>query len=167
MPQTLEKLQADREKAIEGNRALGVIPWGNRQEQAKDVVYEVLDGYHRVPSSPTDSPRGPEMLTLGPGNRFHPTVHQVQTNSLRGKVRELNRDEYASIGRSGDPSRSPKFAGADIGIRALPMSDAALKLALGVLSEEDFEGVTPEGSDGRYLVKQVEALIEAKTSAAN
>lgn len=166
MPQSLEQARVEREKAIEGNRAEGVIPWGNRQEQAKDVVYEVVDGYHRVPAEPTKNPRGPEMITLGPGNRFHPTVHQVRSGSLEGKVRELNQDEYRALGRSADPSRKVVSTGADIGIRALPMSDTALKLALGVLTEDDFEGVEPEGSNGVYTVKQVETMIAAKPDQA-
>lgn len=54
-------------------------------------------------------------------------------------------------------------AGANIGIRALPMTDAAMELALEAdLSEEDFEGIEPAGSSGDYLKSQVVALIEGE-----
>lgn len=173
MPEKLEVKMDRRQKQIEANQEIGVIPWKNDFEQDTSTVWEVVDGYHRVPPKPGSK----DFIRMGPGNRFHPTVKQVEeanavhpTRGVRGRggllrgghIRELSGTEMAGIGRSKDPSRKVMARGADIGIRALPMSDTALKLALGVLSEDDFEGVEPARSDGAYTVEQIQALVEAK-----
>lgn len=166
---TMEQLQADHREAVEANQEIGVIEWKSDLPQS-DEVWEVVDGYHHVPAEPARSPRGTKMKTLGPGNRFRPTVQQAKRGDARGgllrggKMRRLTATEMAGIGRSQDPSHRPWSPGADIGIRALPMSDTALKLALGTLSEEDFEGTEPEGTNGVYTVRQVERMVEAKQS---
>lgn len=155
MPKTLQQQQAERRDQIEGNRALGVQPWKNNEEQS-DKVFEVEEGYHYLPREPGDR----QKQRLGPGHRFHPTVSQVERGSLAGKARELTATEYAGLGRD---DRKPMTSGADIGIRALPMADTTVKLALGAgLTEEDFVGLEPE-FEGRYTRKQVQALIDART----
>lgn len=108
-----------------------------------DDLYEVEAGYH----THTD-PNGRERR-LEPGATFHPTRRQVESGSLQGKARLK------------EPDTSSQFPGADIGVRSLPMTDAALELALEHdLSEEDFEGVEPAGADGDYLKSQVRELVE-------
>lgn len=164
MPRTMSELRTQREKDLETNRALGVIDWSS-QERQSDRVYEVVDGYHKVPSGERDG--RPQWLKLGPGHRFHPTVRQVESNALEGKARELNSSELAGIGRSKDTSKKIMTQGADIGIRALPMSETAKKVALdGGLTEDDFSGVTPARSDGAYTVEQVEELVASKANQA-
>lgn len=105
--------------------------------------YEVEGSYHYHRDESGNRVR------LEPGDRFRPTRKQVEQGSLEGKARKVREDV------------APKTArGADIGLRALPMTDAALDLALDEgLDESDFEGVEPEGADGDYLKSQVEALL--------
>lgn len=167
MSQTLEQQQDQRQKDMEANRQQGVIPWRNNLPQS-DEVWEVVDGYHHL----TPKPGSKERIKLGPGNRFHPTVEQVEHATERGgllrgnKMRRLSATDMAGIGRSQDTSRKTWSPGADFGVRALPMSDTALKLALGTLDENDFQGIEPEGAEGVYTVRQVRSMIEAKTREA-
>lgn len=142
MPQTAQELHHE---AVEANRDIPVVPYKSGQKQS-DLVYEVTDGYKRLPGG----------LVLGPGQRFHPTEKQVRDGSLKNKARELSRSEYRDL-------RAPRKSfgvGADIGIRALPMAEGTLQLALEAgLTEEDFKGVDPEGSGARYTRAQVETMI--------
>lgn len=148
MPQTLEQARDTRREQVDGNRRLGVVEYESGEKQS-DRVFEVTDGLKYLPGG----------KVLGPGNRFHPTERQVEQGSLRGKARELTQSEYGSVSRE---DRKPVSNGADIGIRALPMADTTLKLALRAeLSEEDFEGIEP-GYEGRYTRSQVEEIIEAR-----
>lgn len=81
---------------------------------------------------------------VGQGDTFEPTSEE-----LRKIPEKLER-----------VSTSAPFSGADIGVRSLPMTDAALDLALSEgLSEEDFLGIEPEGASGEYLVSQVRGLL--------
>lgn len=151
MTTTLEQARQDRHEAIEANRALGVTEYKSGEKQSGEV-YEVVEGYKHLPGG----------IRLGPGQRFHPTERQVRTGSLKGKARELSRSEYESVKRS---ERRVVSTGADVGIRALPMADTTLDLALREgLTEEDFEGVEP-GFEGRYTRSQVTEIIEARESA--
>lgn len=143
---TLEQAKAQHHAAVEENRDLGVVGYDTKEKQA-DVVYEVENGYHHAGGK-----------RLGPGQRFRPTVRQVESGSLRGKARELTRSEGRDLKRP-KPARAP---GADIGLRALPMAEGTLKLALEAeLTEADFEGIEP-GFEGRYTRSQIEQIIEAK-----
>lgn len=160
MPQamTIEQAQAQREREIDGNRALGVQEWENNEPQS-EAVYEVIDGYHHVPVAPGSD----EQLTLGPGHRFHPTKQQAETGSLKGKARELTETEYRGIHRE---ERKPRSTGADIGIRALPMAEGTMKIALDAgLREEDFRRIEP-GHEGRFTRSQVDELIAAREQAS-
>lgn len=80
----------------------------------------------------------------------------------QGDVFEPTDEEKRKIGGKLEPvSEVARASGADIGLRSLPMTDAALELALEAgLDESDFAGVEPEGADGDYLVSQVRDLIE-------
>lgn len=84
----------------------------------------------------------------------------------QGGVFEPTEREKEKVGDLLEPvSSSAPVQGADIGVRAIPMTSAAKELAEealreGNLSEEDFEGVEPEGADGDYLKPQVAGLIE-------
>lgn len=152
---TLEEKRVERQLAIEGNRALGVQEWENGEKQS-DRIFEVEEGYHRVPVAPGSK----DFKTLGPGHRFHPTEEQAELNKLRGKARELTETELRGIHRT---DRKPVSPGADIGLRALPMAEGTVRLALDQgLTEADFNGVAPEGRDGQYTRSQVEAIIEAR-----
>lgn len=111
-------------------------------EERVEDTYRVTDGYLYDVDPSTGGRR-----KLGPGADFHPTHRQVEGSTLEGKARKVS--ESASVTASG----------ADIGLRALPMTDAALELALEAgLDESDFEGVEPGGSTGKYLKSQVEDL---------
>lgn len=115
----------------------------NGPEPAAPVedTYEVIGGKHYHEG---------EELTAGA--TFHPTHRQVEGGSLAGKARKVK--EGSSVSSS---------VPADIGIRALPMTDRALEIALGAgLSEEDFEGVEPKGADGDYLTGQVRDIIAGR-----
>ena len=80
------------------------------------------------------------------GETMEPTDHELETIGERGHL-----EPVSEFGRS---------TGADIGLRALPMTDAALEVALDEgLEESDFEGVEPEGANGQYLKSQVEDLL--------
>jgi len=144
MPQTLEQAQAQRIQDVESNRGVGVIPYKSGEEQS-DRIFEVVEGYKHLPGG----------IRLGPGQRFHPTVKQVRTGALRGKARELTRDEHRSM-------TGKVFSGADIGIRALPMADTTREMALKAgLRESDFEGIEP-GFEGRFTRSQVQRIIDGK-----
>jgi len=146
MPQTLEQAQADRLKAVESNRALDVVEYKSGEEQS-DKIFEVVEGYKHLPGG----------IRLGPGQRFHPTVKQVRTGALKGKARELTRDEHRSM-------TGKVFPGADVGIRALPMAKTNMEMAIKAgLKESDFEGVEP-GLEGRYTRSQVQKIIDAKSA---
>ncbi len=144
---TLEQAKKEHSNAIEANRDLGVIQYTSRQEQS-DAVYEVVAGCKRLPGN----------KVLGPGQRFHPTVKQVESGSLRGKARELSASELRGM------RHQPKhFAGADIGLRNVPMAETTFKLALDAqLTETDFTGIEP-GHEGRYTRAQVREIIAARS----
>ena len=143
---TLAQAKQQQHEAIEANRDLGVISYRTKAKQS-DRIYEVVEGKHHAGGR-----------VLGPGQRFHPTEEQIETGSLEGKARELTNSEYR------DARRDVRgFAGADIGLRALPMAEQALKLAFEAqLTEEDFANVQPAGRDGRYTKAQVEELAAAR-----
>ena len=148
---TLEQAQKEHSKAVEYNRDLGIVEYKSRQKQAKDVVYEVVEGCKRLPGG----------HVLPPGARFHPTEKQVRDGSLRGKARELTASEYRGL-----KVERQSFAGADIGVRSIPMTESALRAALAAgLTEEDFDGLEGDGAEGRFTKPQVDALIEAKAVA--
>jgi len=143
---TLAQAKKEHSNAVEANRDLGVVQYKSRQEQS-DAVYEVVEGCKRLPGG----------LVLGPGQRFHPTVKQIKDGSLRGKARELSASELRGMRHT-----STTFAGADIGLRTIPMAESTLKLALGAgLSEDDFAGIEP-GAEGRYTRAQVREIIAAR-----
>jgi len=148
MPKTLEQAQADRLKAIESHRALGVVEYKSGEEQS-DKIFEVVEGFKHLPGG----------IRLGPGDRFHPTVNQVRTGALKGKARELTRDEHRSM-------TGKVFSGADVGIRSLPMAKTTMEMALKAdLRESDFEGIEP-GFEGRYTRSQVQEIIDTKNAEA-
>jgi hypothetical protein len=152
-PLTLEQAQATDFEQRDGNRRVGVVEYESGEKQS-DRVFEVTDGLKYLPGG----------KVLGPGNRFHPTVRQVESGSLRGKARELSQSEYGSVSREDRKARS---RGADIGIRALPMAETTMKLALGAqLTESDFEGVEP-GYEGRYTRSQVQEIIDARDGSGS
>lgn len=93
-------------------------------------------------------------LLGGPHTREDGTVGQ-------GDVFEPTGEELEKIGDKLEPvDSSAPVQGADIGLRSLPMTEAALELALDAgLSEDDFEGLDPAGADGDYLKSQVEGLV--------
>lgn len=147
-PLTLEQAQAKDADERDHNRRLGVVEYTSGEKQS-DAVYEVTDGLKYLPGG----------KVLGPGNRFHPTVRQVRQGSLRGKARELTQSEYGSVRTS---RKRASVNGADVGLRALPMADTTLDLALRAdLTEEDFAGVEP-GFEGRYTRSQVQEIIDAR-----
>lgn len=153
MPLTLEQAKATDREQRDTNRRLGVVEYESGEKQA-DAVYEVTDGLKYLPGG----------KVLGPGSRFRPTLGQIRKDkrgrtSLDGKARELTQSEYGSVSRA---NRKPVSSGADIGIRALPMAEGTLALALEHgLREEDFEGLEP-GYEDRYTRAQVEQIIEAR-----
>lgn len=105
--------------------------------------YEVEGSYHYHRDEDGNRKR------LEPGDRFRPTRKQVEQGSLEGKARKVREDVAPST-----------HQGADIGLRSLPMTDAALELALNEgLEESDFADIEPEGASGDYLKAQVEALL--------
>lgn len=156
---TIEELRDQRAKDLEVARSRGVTPSGGVLPKA-DAVYEVVEGFHHVPAV-----EGNGVVRLGPGDRFRPTEAQHAGRTLRGKARELSATEYAGISRSADPQRAIRSTGADIGLRALPMTKAALRTALDAgLTEDDVLATDPTGSDDTYIKADVEAIIEAKAS---
>lgn len=115
------------------------------KEGYSEDTYEVVDGYH------THVDENGREKRLEPGAQFHPTTRQVEGGTLEGKARKVAEDT------------STQFSGEDIGVRSLPMTDAALELALDEeLTEGDFEGVEPEGADEEYLKGQVEDIVADK-----
>lgn len=152
-PLTLEQAKATDFEQRDGNRRSGVVEYESGEKQS-DRVYEVTDGLKYLPGG----------KVLGPGNRFHPTERQIRNGSLKGKARELAQSEYASVSRK---ERRPVSSGADIGIRALPMAEGTLALALEAgLREEDFAGLEP-GYEDRYTRSQVEEIIEARDAGGS
>lgn len=153
---TLEKVQAEKEQAIDANRDLGVIQYKSSAKQS-DAIYEIVEGKHRLPDG----------RVLGPGQRFHPLERQVTggkngRGTLYGKAREISRSEYRSV-----RSNRISVAGSDIGVRALPMADGTKRMALAAgLTDEDFRGIEP-ANDGQYTRKQVEEIIAAKSGQAS
>ena len=151
---TLEQAQAKHAEQVDQNRALGVIDYDAKQPLS-DRVFEVTDGYKYLPSGDPKKP-----IRLGPGQRFRPTVQQVENGSLRGKAREISATEYAGIHRH---ERKPMSTGADIGLRGLPMTSHALRLALDEgLTEADFAGVEPEPNG--YTKGQVEEILARRAA---
>ncbi len=164
---TLEDVTRSHEQKVEQNRALGVIDYKSGQQQS-ERIFEVTAGRKYVPD-----PANPRrMKSLGPGHLFHPTASELAEdrygrNGLRGKAREVTRSQYEAIQAARGRS-SNRSAGADIGLRALPMAESTLKRALQAnMTEADFEGVEPDGSDGQYTFRQVEAMIAARGTEEN
>jgi hypothetical protein len=147
MPATMQEIQKQHHEAVDHNRALGVTEYKSGEKQV-DAVYEVTDGYKHLPGG----------IRLGPGGRFRPTERQVKNGALRNKARELSGSEYRDIRASGS-----SVAGADIGLRALPMAEGTVEIALEAgLTEGDFAGIEPEGANSRYTRAQVERMIETR-----
>lgn len=148
----------ERRNAVDTNRRLGVVEYTSGEKQSEQV-YEVIEGYKHLPGG----------IRLGPGNRFHPTERQVRQTlegrgGLVGKARELTQSEYGSVSRE---ERKPVSSGADIGIRALPMAETTLALALKEgLTESDFKGIEP-GYEDRFTRSQVEEIIEARDAGGS
>jgi hypothetical protein len=149
---TLADAEAHHFRAMEHNRDVGVVAY-ETQEKQSDEVWEVTDGYKYLPGG----------VKLGPGNRFHPTVRQIEQTArgkggLLGKARELTGAEYRDVKRQGKT-----FSGADIGLRAIAMTEPALQAALAAqLDEQDFADIQGEGNDGRITKAQVDRLVQAK-----
>ena len=161
MPKTLQQLQAEHNADVVKNEAVPVVEKYETMETISDQIWQVQEGYMNLPGK----------IKLGPGQRFRPTVKQVnQTRTgkggLNGKARELTGAEYDQYNRG---TKRSWGAGADIGIRddkRFPMADGTRALALEAgLSESDFAGLEPAGSDGRYLRSQIEALIAERQLA--
>jgi hypothetical protein len=158
MPESLKQKQDRRAIEIDQNRAIGVIDYKSNETQSREV-WEVTDGLKYLPAKE----RGGKQQVLGPGNRFHPTTAQVEQTrrgkgGLLGKARELTATEMGAFGRRA------VSAGADIGLRSLPMTQHALSLALEFgLTEDDFRGIEPDGD--RITKAQVEELIAFRQAA--
>lgn len=162
---TLEQKRSEHHRAVEQNRESGVVQY-KTSEKLSDAVYEVTEGYKYLPGG----------ARLGPGQRFRPTVRQVEKGALRNKARELSATEYRGLTKPGKV-----FAGADFAemeARAasnqLPlvdwsgviMADSTREAAQAAgLVPEDFEGVEPEGAAGRFTRAQVDAMIAIRSSA--
>lgn len=149
---TMEKLQTQHDSQTESNRALDVAAYKSGEKQSSRV-FEVTDGLKYLPGG----------KVLGPGMRFHPTERQVENGSLKNKARELNATEMRGLSveqRRTTTEPSVTVAGADIGVRALPISSKLATEALAAgLTEADFEGIDPAGNSGKYTRGQVEELI--------
>jgi hypothetical protein len=157
MAKSMQELQSEHDRKVEANRALGIQEYKNGQKQS-DEVWEVTAGRKYLP----DGKGKPKVL--GPGHLFRPTERQLETGALRGKAREVP----ASVRRGLPASGDIRSTGADIGIRALNMAESTIKRALQAgMAEADFEGVEPEGQDGQYTFRQVEAMIAARDSETN
>lgn len=149
----LEKLNRETREATESNRSIGVIDYESRGQKKSGRIFEVERGLHYLPDG----------QVLGPGQRFHPLEGQVRETApgrfaLAGKARELTGSELTGVKMNG----RTQIAGADIGLRALPFSSAALKLALDEdLKVEDFKGVEPAGSQGKYTKAQVQEIVDS------
>lgn len=161
MPATLKEKEAQRTREIGQNEAIGVVEYKNGETQSNEV-WQVTEGYKYLPGG----------KVLGPGHRFHPTVAQVEKTrrgrgGLTGKARELTGTEYDGLGRG---ARKVQVGGADFAamerrarLAELPMSESSVLLAFEAgMDAGDFAGIEPEGTAGRYLKAQVEALIEAR-----
>jgi hypothetical protein len=154
MAKSMQELQSDHERKMEANRSLGVQEYKSGEKQS-DQVWEVTAGRKYLPDG-----KGKQKV-LGPGHLFHPTERQVETGVLEGKAREVPASVLRGLSASGDI----RSTGADIGIRALPMAESTVRRALQAgMTEADFEGVEPEGQDGQYTFRQVEAMIAARDS---
>lgn len=166
---TIEQALKTRDAQIQSNQDLGVIDY-KTSEPLSDSVYEVTEGYKRLPGG----------KVLGPGQRFRPTARQVASGSLRNKARELTASEYRGL-----RAERRVFAGADFremeeraAARAAhntpepPQERGWDDLNMGVttvayaqehgLTPADFDGVEPEGTTGRYTRTQVEAMVAAR-----
>ena len=154
---TIEEMRPAHDAALEVNRALPVVAHvvagkGTPADQPSDRVFEVTDGFKYVRDGATG-----QQERLAPGRRFRPTERELRENAraLAGKARELTATERRGL----------SIAGADIGLRTLPMTESALKMALNAgLSEQDFAGLKPDGT--RYTKEQVEKVIVGKPHSA-
>jgi hypothetical protein len=150
----MEVAKEKHDAQVEANRALGIVSYESKGRQA-DAVYEVTEGRHRLPDG----------TVLTPGKRFHPLERQVTggkrgRSTLAGKAREITATERRGIA----PSRTT-VAGADIGIRTVPMTNHAMNLALDAqLSVEDFKGIEPAHEQG-YTKGQVEDIIARRAQS--
>lgn len=154
MAKTMQELQGEHDRKVEANRSLGIQAYKSGEKQSGEV-WEVTAGRKYLPNG-----KGRQAV-LGPGHLFHPTVRQIETGALEGKAREVP----ASVRRGLSTSGAIRSTGADIGLRALPMADSTLKRAMQAgMTEEEFSGVDPEGADGQYTFRQVEAMIAARDS---
>ena len=157
MAKTLTELQNEHDRKVEGNRALGIQNYKSTEKQS-DEVWEVTAGRKYLPDG-----RGKQKV-LGPGHLFHPTVTQIENGALAGKAREVP----ASVRRGLDAAGTITSTGADIGLRSLPMAESTVKRAIQAgMTEEDFRGVEPDGQDGQYTFRQVEAMIAAQDADTN
>ncbi len=151
MGMTMEDAKVHQTNATEANRKLGIVEYKSGEPQS-EKVFEVTEGLKHLPGG----------LVLGPGERFHPTERQVANGSLKNKAQELSRDQYTALGSGGR-----KSFGVNVDLLGkVPMAPTVREAAVAAgLVTEDFVGVEPEGSEGQYTKKQVEALVVAKTSA--
>lgn len=161
MPPTMtrEQKQAKHAQTAEQNKQLGVVEYKSGQKQS-DEIWVVTDGIKALPNH--EKRQRPHRLAEG--NLFHPTESELQNGAraLKNKARPLFPSEYAGVRGSRTMS-----TGADIGIRALEMTNHALKRALDAkLTEADFEGVVPAGADGQYTKAQVEEIIANRRDLA-
>jgi hypothetical protein len=147
----------------ESNRAMGVVEYDAKGQRVSSQIHEVVNGRHHLPDG----------QTLYPGMRFRPLERQVQARgpkrrtSLNGKSRELTPTELGGLTHMQRPLEDQRFAGADIGLRALPMAEGTLRRALEAkLDESDFEGVEP-AYEGQYTRSQVEQIIAAKSGPSD
>jgi hypothetical protein len=160
MGMTLKEAQEQHRKDIEANQGLGVVEYDST-EPLSDRVFEVVEGKKFLPG------KGAERVVIGPGNRFHPTEREIKQfrgkpgrHSLEGKARELTGTEYTGL------KASPlKVAGADIGIRALPITGHVLKLALDHnVTEGELRAIAPAGPGGNYTKAQVEEIVSKRAN---
>ena len=161
MAMTMEERQVQHTQDVQANRAMGVVEYETK-ERLSDQVWEVDEGKVFLPGIGERGRHG----SIGKGTRFRPTQKQVeQTLTGRGglvnKAHPISAAEMDSLGRE---SRKPVSAGADIGLRQFRMAEGTVRYALDVgLTEDDFVGTEPEGSNGYYTRAQVEAIAESRT----
>jgi hypothetical protein len=150
----LEVAREKHEAQVEANRALGIIEYESKGRQS-DAVYEVTEGRHRLPDG----------TALTPGKRFHPLERQVTggkrgRSTLAGKAREVTATE-----RRGIASSRTTVAGADIGLRTIPMTNHAMSLATDAkLDVSDFDGIEPAHEQG-FTKGQVEDIIARRAQS--
>lgn len=164
MAMTMEERQVQHTQDVQANRAMGVVEYETK-ERLSDQVWEVEEGKVFLPGLGERGRHG----SIGEGARFRPTQKQVeQTLTGRGglvnKAHPISAAEMDSLGRE---SRKPVSAGADIGLRQFSMAAGTFKYAMEVgLTEDDFHGVTPSGSNGYFTREDVEAIAESRTGPA-